>query len=106
MFETNVITKSKKFHHLNKFQRGQIEALLKLNLPKTQIAKRVGISRSTLYLELKRGTTAQMNSDLTFREEYFAYTGQVVYEKHRKNSRKSLKISQVGDFMNFAKKKF
>ena len=106
MFETNVITQSKKFHHLNEFKRGQIEALLKLNLPKTQIAKRVGISRSTLYLELKRGTTTQMNSDLTFREEYFAYTGQVVYKKNRKNSRKSLKISQVGDFMNFAKKKF
>ena len=105
MYETNVIIQSKKFHHLNKFQRGQIEALLKLNLPKTQIAKQVGISRSTLYLELKRGTTTQMNSDLTFREEYFAYTGQVVYEKHRKNSRKSLKISRVGDFMNFAEEK-
>ena len=73
---------------MNKFQRGQIE---------------VGISRS--YLELKRGTTTQKNSDLTFREEYFAYTGQVVYEKHRKNSRKSLKISRVGDFMNFAEEK-
>ena len=105
MYETNVIIQAKKFHHLNKFQRGQIEALLKLNLPKTQIAKQVGISRSTLYLELKRGTTIQMNSDLTFREEYFAYTGQVVYEKHRKNSRKSLKISRVGDFMNFAEEK-
>ena len=63
MSETNVITKSKKFHHLNKFQRGQIEALLKLNLPKTQIE--VGISRSTLYEELKRGTVTQMNSDLS-----------------------------------------
>ena len=63
MSETNVITKSKKFHHLNNFQRGQIEALLKLNLPKTQIE--VGISRSTLYEELKRGTVTQMNSDLS-----------------------------------------
>lgn len=105
MFETNAITKSKNFHHLNEFKRGQIEALLKLNLPKTQIAKQVGISRSTLYLELKRGTVTQLNSDLTYRNEYFAYTGQIVYENHRKNCRKSFKIAQVEDFMKFAEEK-
>ena len=103
--ETNSNTKQKKFHHLNEFQRGQIEVLLKLNLPKTQIAKQVGISRSTLYLELKRGTTTQLNSDLTYRSEYFAYTGQTVYKNRRKNCRKSFKIAEVEDFMNFAEEK-
>ena len=29
MSERNVITQSKKFHHLNEFQRGQIESLMK-----------------------------------------------------------------------------
>ena len=105
MYEVNATTKIKKFHHLNEFQRGQIEALLKMNLPKTQIAKQIGISRSTLYLELKRGTTTQMNSDLTHCKKYFAYTGQIVYKNRRKNSRKPLKISQVEDFMNFAEEK-
>ena len=76
-----------------------------MNLPKTQIAKQVGISRSTLYLELKRGTTTQLNSDLTYRSEYFAYTGQTVYKNRRKNCRKSFKIAEVEDFMNFAEEK-
>ena len=95
----------KKFHHLNEFQRGQIEALLKLNLPKTQIAKRVGISRSTLYHELKRGTTTQMNSDRTFREEYFDYTGQAVYKKHRKNCRR-IRFAVMQNSTNFLMKLF
>ena len=51
-----------------------------------------GISRSTLYEELKRGTVTQKNSDLTTRKEYFAETGQIVYEKNRQNCRKPLKI--------------
>ena len=72
-------TKSRKFHHLTEIQRGQIEAMVKLKAPKVQIAIKVGISRSTLYEELKRGTVTQKKSDLTTREEYFADVGQRVY---------------------------
>ena len=70
--------KARKFHHLREIQRGQIEAMVKLKVPKAQIATKVGISRSTLYEELERGTVTQKNSDLTTREEYYAETGQII----------------------------
>ena len=83
MSDTDYTTKSRKFHHLTEIQRGQIQVMLEMEVPKVQIAIKVGISRSTLYEELKRGTVIQMNSDLTIREQYFAETGQIVYEKNR-----------------------
>ena len=81
MSDTDYITKSRKFHHLTEIQRGQIEAMVKLKVSKIQIAIKVGISRSTLYEELKRGTVTQKNSDLTTREEYFAETNAVNLSK-------------------------
>lgn len=45
-------TGHRKFQHLTKEKRAQIEILLRHGLPKTQIAKELGIARSTLYLEL------------------------------------------------------
>ena len=65
MSDTHSTTKKRTFKHLDEFQRGQIQALLDEKLPKTQIAKRLGIARSTLYEELKRGTVDQMRSDLS-----------------------------------------
>ena len=95
MSNTDYTTERRKFHHLTKIQRGQIEAMVKLKVPKIQIATKVGISRSTLYEELKRGTVTQKNSDLTTREEYFAETGQIVYEKNRQNCRKPFKMAKA-----------
>ena len=105
MSKTDYTTESRKFHHLTEIQRGQIEAMVKLKVPKVQIAIKVGISRSTLYEELKRGTVTQMNSDLTTREEYFAETGQIVYEKNRQKCRKPFKIGKVKEFVEYAEEK-
>ena len=79
--------------------------LLKMKISKAEIARQVGISRSTLYEEIKRGTVTQLNSDLTYCKKYFSDVGQRVYEFRRKNCRKPFKISQVEDFMNFAEEK-
>ena len=59
-------TKRKKFQHLTKEKRAQLEILLKIKpkIPKTQIAKTLGIARSTLYEELKRGTVEQLDTNL------------------------------------------
>ena len=105
MSNTDCITKSRKFHHLTEIQRGQIEAMVKLKVSKIQIAIKVGISRSTLYEELKRGTVTQKNSDLTTREEYFAEVGQIVYEKNRQKCRKPFKISKAKEFVEYAEEK-
>lgn len=105
MSNTDYTTKSRKFHHLTEIQRGEIQALVKLKVPKVQIAIKVGISRSTLYEELKRGTVTQMNSDLTTRAEYFAETGQIVYEKNRQKCRKPFKIGKAKEFVEYAEEK-
>lgn len=97
-------TKRKNFKHLTIAQRGQIEALLKIGVSKVQIAKQVGISRSTLYEELKRGTVDQLDSNLKVRKEYFAETGQIVYDKRRKNSRKPFKLVKATEFIEYAEK--
>ena len=78
--------------------------ILERRVPKTRIAQKVGIARSTLYAELERGTVTQKNSDLTKRREYFADTGQLVYEQNRKVSRKSYKADAVSDFLRHIEK--
>lgn len=97
-------TGRKKFKHLTIAKRGQIEALLKLGVSKVEIAKQVGISRSTLYEELKRGTVDQLASDLKTHKKYFAETGQIIYEKHRKNSRKPYKLAKASKFVEYVEK--
>ena len=94
-------TKRRSFQHLTAYQRGEIQALLEQNIPKVQIAKKVGISRSTLYEELKRGTVKQMRSNLTTYDKYFAETGQLVYEKNRKSCRKPYKLAKASSFVKY-----
>lgn len=92
-------TKKRSFKHFTVFQRGQIQALLEEGVPKARIARSVGISRSTLYNELKRGTVKQLKSDLTEYSRYFAETGQLVYQKHRQACRKPYKLDQASAFI-------
>ena len=72
MLYAHSTTKRRTFKHLNAYQRGQIEAMLRLGVPKVKIAKDLGIARSTLYAEIKRGTARQMRSDRTYYDQYFA----------------------------------
>jgi 5-methylcytosine-specific restriction endonuclease McrBC regulatory subunit McrC len=64
MTQGQYTTAQRKFKHLTREKRAQIEILLRQGLPKVQIARAVGISRSTLYNELKRGTVDQMDTHL------------------------------------------
>ncbi len=96
--------KGRKFKHLSKEKRAQIEQLLKQKVPKTQIAKIIGISRSTLYNELKRGMVEQTDTNLKPYKRYFYDAGQRVYEQHRQNSRPSLKLVQAHEIIQYAEK--
>lgn len=49
MTQEQYTTKKRKFQHLTKEKRAQIEILLRQGMSKIQIAKEIGISRSTLY---------------------------------------------------------
>ena len=101
MSHTHSTTKRCTFKHLNAYQRGQIEAMLRLGVPKVKIAKDLGIARSTLYAEIKRGTARQMRSDWTYYDRYFAETGQIIYERNRKNSVKPSKFNAARDFIRY-----
>ena len=64
----------------------------------------MGIARSTLYNELKRGTVEQIDTNLKPYKKYFYDAGQRVYEQHRQNSRPSLKLVQAHEFIQYAEK--
>ena len=98
--------KGRKFKHLTKEKRAQIEVLLKQKIPKTEIAKIVGIARSTLYNELKRGTVEQIDTNLKPYKKYFCDAGQRVYEQHRRNNRPSLKLVQAYEFIQYAENRY
>ena len=68
----NKIPRQKKFKHLTYKERKLIDKWLKDKMPKAQIAKLLGISRSTLYNEIKQGSVVQKRADLTTYTKYFA----------------------------------
>ena len=101
MSHSHSTTKRRTFKHLNAYQREQIEAMLHLGVPKVKIAKDLGIARSTLYEEIKRGTVTQKRSDWTYYEQYFAQSGQIRYEHNRENSGKPSKFNAAQDFIQY-----
>ncbi len=105
MTQRKYTTGKRTFQHLTKEKRAQIEILLRQGLPKTQIAKAVGIARSTLYQELVRGTVEQMDSELRVYRTYLADTGQCVYEENRKNSRPPLKLMKAQEYILYAEQR-
>ena len=104
MTQGHYTTSQRKFQHLTREKRAQIEILLRQGLPKVQIAKAVGISRSTLYNELKRGTVEQMDTNLKKYQKYFWDAGQRRYEQNRKNSRPPMKLIKAYEFVRYAEK--
>ena len=60
----NEYTTNRTYRHLTREKHAQIEVLLQLKLPKSRIAREVGIARSTLYNELARGTVQQLGRNL------------------------------------------
>ena len=62
MTQEQYTTGQRKFQHLTREKRAQIEILLRQGAPKAQIARAVGISRSTLYNELNRRTVEQIDA--------------------------------------------
>lgn len=104
MTNNNYTTSSKSFQHLSFQKRSQIEVLLNLGVPKVKIAQTVGIARSTLYSEINRGSTTQLDSNLNSYTKYFADLGQKVYEQNRSNSKNPLKLVKAADFINYAQK--
>lgn len=100
----NEYTTNRKYRHLTREKRAQIEVLLQLKLSKSRIAREVGIARSTLYNELARGTVQQLGRNLEPYTRYFGDSGQRVYEHRRRNSHCPIKLPKAKKFVSFAVK--
>lgn len=87
--------------YLTERERYQIEILLKQKTPKTQIAKILGISRTTLYNEIKRGSVIQRNEYYEDKLVYLADAGQRVREENGSNKGRPWKIENDYDFVKY-----
>lgn len=89
------------FKHLTWDDRIRIDTLLKQNISVKEISKQLGIHRSTVYREIKKGTYEKLNSDLT--KEY-RYSPDIAYEKYKINlseKGRALKIGKDKEFANY-----
>lgn len=87
--------------YLTERERYQIEILLKQKFPKTQIAKLLGISRTTLYNEIRRGSVIQRDKYYDDKLVYKADAGQRVREENGNNKGRPWKIENDYDFVKY-----
>lgn len=98
MSTTNCTTKSS-YTHLTAGQRGRIALLLEQGLSKADIARHLGVHRSTISREIQRGSVQQMkevNGKIVYDDAYFEDTAQILADKRRQNTY-FLKLKQASE---------
>src|SRR5699024_8033488 len=91
--------------HLAETERILDEKWLHDGITKTEIADHWSQERSTIYREVKRGTTPQIRQGKKV-DVYFGDTGQEVYKKDRQNSCSKGMKAVSGRFWHQLKKAF
>ena len=99
MSQINFTTNSKHYTHLSEADRGQIQAMLKLNLKPTAIATALNRTPSTIYREIKRNSVKQLDTNLKEHKAYYASTAQILYKKARKNCGRTYKIAAIPELI-------
>ena len=94
MSQENYTTGNRKNKHLTYRERYKIEILLKANLTAFDISKRLGRHKRTIEREIGKGTVCLLSTNLSYREEYCADTGQMFYDKNGRNKGPGLKIGK------------
>ena len=92
-------------HQLKRADRIKIEALLKEGLSKAKIAAHLGVHRSTIYNELKRGEYEHRNSDWTTEIRYSPDIAQEKAEENLKVRGTQLKIGNDIAYANYIEDK-
>lgn len=92
-------------HQLTRADRIKIEALLKEGLSKAKIAAHLGVHRSTIYNELKRGEYEHRNSDWTTEIRYSPDIAQEKAEENLKIRGTQLKIGNDIAYANYIEDK-
>lgn len=99
--EAETMANKKGSHQLTRADRIKIEALLKEGLSKAKIAKHLGVHRSTIYNELKRGEYEHRNSDWTTEIRYSPDIAQEKAEENLKVRGTQLKIGNDIAYANY-----
>lgn len=92
-------------HQLTRTDRIKIEALLKAGHRKQEIAMQIGVHRSTIYNELKRGRYIHRNSDWTEEERYSSDLAQEKAQENLKARGTQLKIGNDIAYANYIEDK-
>lgn len=92
-------------HHLKWEDRIRIETLLQEGLGVSEIAKRLGVHRSTIYNELKRGQYMHRNSDYTEVPRYSPNKAQQIVSENLKLRGTQLKIGKDLEYANYIEDK-
>lgn len=90
---------------LQKRDRIRIEAFLQAGHSKAEIASMIGVHRSTIYNEIKRGMYEHLNSDYTTEMRYSADLAQQKYEENLKVRGTQLKIGNDIKLANYIEDK-
>ena len=90
----------KKGQHLQREERGTIQALKRQGLSNRAIARAIGCSPTTVGNELKRGTPPR-KSDKGRKSGYSARRGEAAYKENRKRSRKPHRICHCTRFIRW-----
>lgn len=95
-------THARVFSHLTLDQWGQIKALREEGHTMQYIADPLGIHKSTVSRELKRGSVPQLKTDRTEHEVYFPDPGQRIYEINLSHCGATYKFVSIQPFLAFA----
>lgn len=82
----------KHYHHLTWNDRLIMETMLNNGSSRTEVARYLGVSRSTVFYEFQRGAYNHLNSDYTEEMRYSCDLGQKVHDERSGNRGKALKI--------------
>lgn len=105
MLGGNYMANKKKSRQLKWEDRIRLEALERVHTPRTEIAQILGVHRSTIYNELKRGRYIHTNSDYTEEERYSPEIAQEKCEENLKMRGTQLKIGNDIEYANYLEHK-
>lgn len=103
MAQTDSNTSKNKFKHLLFHQRTLIEFMVKNGYKPADIARELGVNRSTVSRELNRGSVKQIIAGKTVLK-YFAVTAQEIADRKKANVGRKPKFFNCSEFLSHADK--
>ena len=99
------IQMGRKFKHLSKTQRNQLEMLIKANVSRREIAKYLGVDLSTVYREIKRGSYMHRNTDWTESVRYSADKAEIKYREMLREKGSQIKLGKDYEYAEYIERK-